>query len=130
MSEPPQEPASAGWKATLAEFVDARLDLIRLEARDAGREAARRAAIVIVITGASLAAWFMGIAGLIGWIAGATGWPWYFVALGGTALHFLIAVIGALFLKKGTTLFPITRSELSKDREWLQTIKDEGKSKH
>ncbi|GAA5484404.1 phage holin family protein [Haloferula sargassicola] len=125
MSEPPHESESDGWKAVVHEFVDARLGLIKLEAREAGREAARRTAIAVVIAGAALAAWALTLAGVIGWIARSAGWPWFFVALGAAVLHLLIAGIGALLLRQGSALFPLTRSELSKDREWLQTLKNE-----
>lgn len=130
MSEPNQESPPEGWKNLLVEFIDARLSLIRLEARDAGKEAARRGAIVVMITGAGLATWGLTLAGIIGWISANREWPWYFVALGIALLHLIIAAAGLLLLKqRSAPSFPLTRSELAKDREWLQTINNQENSK-
>ncbi len=48
---PDPDAAPDDWKALAAEFVQARLELIRHEAREAGREAAKRAATVVVTMG-------------------------------------------------------------------------------
>jgi hypothetical protein len=45
------------------------MELVALEAREAGRVAARRGVLVAFIGGCAMTAWLTGMAGLIGWIA-------------------------------------------------------------
>ncbi|BCX47374.1 hypothetical protein HAHE_12820 [Haloferula helveola] len=131
MSEAPEtyrdeaEGADGDWKASAAEFVQARIELIRLEARDAGREAARKAATVVIITGCAILCWMLVITGLIGLVAAARpDWPWYHITLVAAGLHLAIAGIGVLSLRKGgQPPFPLTRSEFAKDQAWLETLK-------
>ncbi|MBB5351152.1 putative membrane protein YqjE [Haloferula luteola] len=130
MSDLPPPPPADGWKATVAEFIDARLGLFQIEAQDAGREISRKLALIALVLICALALWALGLIGLIGWISAASGWPWYFVTLGAAVLHALVAGIAVVLLKQSVTLFPFTRSELAKDRAWLQTLKESGKSKH
>lgn len=125
MSEPSEEPGRDGWGAAASEFINARLDLIRLEAREAGRSAARRAAVAVVAIAAMIAGWFVFVAGIIGWVSTVNGWPWFWVTLGTAGVHFLVAVICLAALRRPSPPgFPITRSELSKDREWLRSLKN------
>lgn len=134
MSEAPEPtketgPGDAGWVAAASNFVTARLDLIKLESRDAGKIAGKRLALVIFIVGAALFSWLIGMAGLIGWIAAAQpDWPWYFVTLGIALLHLLAAVAALMALKKPSPpSFPLTRGELSKDQAWLESLKNDPK---
>jgi len=108
------------------EFVAARLDLFALEAKDAGKLAARRGALVAVITGCAMMAWMAAVAGLIGWVATAgAGIDWYFVALGAAGFHLVLAGIAAYVLRRpAPQAFPLTKAEISKDREWLLHLKD------
>jgi uncharacterized membrane protein YqjE len=114
-----------GWMAAAAEFVQARLDLVRHEAREAGRAAARRAAIATAVVGSAILFWLLLLAGLIGLVAAKQpGWTWWQVTLGIAVLHLLVAVAGVLLLRRpGTPLFQLTRSELAKDQEWLDRLK-------
>lgn len=108
------------------EFVSARMELVALEAREAGMRAARRGVLIAFIGGCAMTAWLTGMAGLIGWIAtSGSGIAWHWVALAAAALHLLLAGIAVQVLRRPTPpTFPIARAELSKDREWLLNLKD------
>jgi uncharacterized membrane protein YqjE len=111
------------------EFVSARLELLSLEAQEAGKAAAKKGALVALIVGCAVMAWMAFVAGLIGWIATAgDGVKWYFVAIGAAVFHLLLAGIAAALLRKPSAAsFPLTKSELLKDREWLLNLKDRPK---
>lgn len=131
MSDVPEHPSPGShrepddWTAAAAEFVQARIELIRLEAKDAGREAGRKVGTVIVVVSCAILVWLLILAGLIGWIsASRPDWPWYHVTLVAAGLHLAVALLGLLSLKKGgKPSFPITRSELAKDQAWLESLK-------
>lgn len=114
-----------GWKAAAAEFVQARLDLVRHEAREAGREAARRTAMVAVIVGCVVLSWLLLLAGLIGLVAAKhPDWNWWQVTLGAAVIHLLVGFAVLLLLRRpAPPVFPLTRSELAKDQEWLDHLK-------
>jgi MFS family permease len=125
----PESSAAPSWRESAVEFVAARAELIALEAREAGRAAARRAVLLAFIGGCALTAWLTGMAGLVGWVATAGGGlPWHWVALAAALLHLLLAGIAVLVLRRpAPPAFPISRAELSKDRQWLLNLKDEPK---
>ena len=125
MTFPDDPPPQSGgdWKAALAEFAEARLELVRLEARDAGRQTARRLALAVAGGIAGSSAWALLMAGLVGWTSAMTGWPWWVPALILGILHLFPAVVALVLLRRpGPPAFPITRSELQKDREWLHSL--------
>ncbi len=113
------------WKSLAAEFVQARLELIRHEAREAGRQAARRAATAVVIAGCAVLFWMLTVAGLIGLVAASRpDWAWWQITLAAGGLHLLVALACLLTLRRpGRPAFPLTRSELAKDQAWLETLK-------
>lgn len=116
-------------RESAVEFVSARLELLSLEAQDAGKAAAKKGALVGLIAGCAMIAWMALVAGLIGWIATAgDGVKWHFVAIGAAIFHLLIAGIAAAVLRgPSAASFPLTKSELLKDREWLLNLKDRPK---
>ncbi|MEP4078282.1 phage holin family protein [Haloferula sp.] len=125
-STPPsqQDPQQEGWAAAVSGFVTARLDLIKLEARDASEVAAKRGVLLAVILGCAFFVWLLGVAGIVGWISDSQSWPWYAVTLAAAGLHLLVAIIAVVLLKKpAPPSFPLTRAELSKDQAWLETLK-------
>ena len=127
---PATEPhATPSWRETAVEFVSARVDLVALEAREAGLSAARCGVLLAFIGGCAMTAWLTGIAGLIGWIAtSGSGIAWHWVALAAAVLHLLLAGIAVLVLRRpAPPAFPIVRAELSKDCEWLLNLKDKPK---
>jgi uncharacterized membrane protein YqjE len=126
----PPEPASQeaepdSWKAMAAEFVDSRLELIRLEAQGAGRDAALRVALIAIIVSCASLTWLLLLAGLIGWIASLQdALSWYALTFIAALLHLLVAIAAVIRLRQpGATSFPLTRNEFAKDREWLQRLK-------
>ena len=64
------------------------------------------------------------VASAVVWLAGIAGVSWWWIALAGTGLHFLLAIILLLIAKArmAKPLFPITTAELEKDRQWLKNL--------
>ncbi|MGB1128750.1 MAG: phage holin family protein [Haloferula sp.] len=129
---PPPEPARQSaaqdsWKAAAAEFIDSRVELIRLEARSAGQEFAQRAALVAIVVGCAALVWLLLLAGLIGWIASLQdAVPWYGLTLIAALIHLIVAVAAVAKLRQpGATTFPLTRTEFAKDRAWLESLKND-----
>ena len=121
----PKPPAAASWRESAVEFVSARMELLALEAREAGRHAARRGVLAGIIAGCAMTAWLAGVAGLIGWVAAAGKLPWHFAALGAAVLHLLVAGLVVFALRRpAPPAFPISTAELLQDREWLLHLKD------
>lgn len=116
---------ASSLRESAVEFVSARMELLALEAREAGQQAARRGAFIAIIAGCAMTAWLAGIAGLIGWVAAAGDFPWHFAAIGAAVLHLLIAgVVVALLRRPAPPMFSISKEELLKDRQWLLNLKD------
>lgn len=132
MSDPferPPEPAArrpASWQQTAVEFIDSRIELIRLEARSAGRHMGQRIAWVALVAMGACLTWLLMLAGLIGWIASIQDVvPWYGLTLLAALAHLLVALVGIAWLRQPVEPpFPITRNELAKDKEWLQRLKN------
>jgi uncharacterized membrane protein YqjE len=115
----PEMPERPSWRESAVEFISTRVELLSLEAKEAGKVAAVKVALIAFASCCLLVAWLVAVAGLIGWIASGTG-RWYFVALGAAAFHLLLAGIAALILRRPVPPpFPHFKAELSKDREWL-----------
>ncbi|MCU0796415.1 MAG: phage holin family protein [Akkermansiaceae bacterium] len=132
MSFPEDPPPSShgDWKAALAEFAGARLELVRLEARDAGRFAAKRLVLLLIAALSGTMAWLLLMAGLLGWTTAMTGWPWWACSLLLGTVHLPPALIAlALLRRPAPPAFPVTRSELQKDREWLLSLQPNPRSK-
>jgi uncharacterized membrane protein YqjE len=132
MAEPDSSPDSGpagvtgrtrSFLAACAQYASARLRLMSLE----GREAAGHTFKLLLVAGAAV------VMGAFGWLfaclaavfllakafGGANGWVWATLIM--AVLHFagVAALLRLLKAKLGTTLFPITTSELKKDQEWL-----------
>lgn len=115
--------------AAATSFISARIELIKLEARDAGQEAGKRVVLLVVILIGTFLFWLLGVAGLIGWISDSQSWSWYAVTFAVAGIHLLFVIIAALLIKKpAAPPFPLTRAELSKDQAWLETLKNDPKS--
>lgn len=121
----PEARASSSWRESAVDFVSARMELLAIEAREAGQQAARRGVMAAVIAGCAMIAWLAAVAGGIGWVAAAGELPWHFAALGAAVLHLLVAgIVAAIMRRPAPPAFPISKSELLKDREWLLNLKD------
>ncbi|MCW1924663.1 phage holin family protein [Luteolibacter arcticus] len=122
--DPEARPASS-WRKSAVEFVSARMELLALESREAGQQAARKGVMAGIVAGCAMTAWLAGVAGLIGWVAAAGDFPWHFVALGAAVLNLVIAGIIVAVLRRPTPpMFSISKAELLKDRQWLLNLKD------
>jgi uncharacterized membrane protein YqjE len=121
---PPPGHEDQGIKEAAAEFIAARLELIRIEAREAGRLAARRGVLAGTLAGAATFAWGLVLAGLTGLLAESLHQPWYWIALGLAAIHLAVAVIAGIAVSRPLPKsFQTTRTELEKDREWLTELR-------
>ena len=113
---------SASLLAAVLDHLEARVDLFRWEVGEAKSRLVRRIAAVVVAIVFIAIAYLLGIAALVGWIAG-TGvlsWP---AALGATAgAHLLIALVLLLLARKRPSgeWFPDSRKEFRRDRENLK----------
>lgn len=119
------EPEPPSWLGAATEFLDARFGLIRAEARDAGRIAAKRVAAAFVLAVGAALGWLLLLVGLIGLVAASRGdWTWYGVMLVVAGVHFVAAVIAFFVLRRPCPpAFPLSREELNKDRSWLERLK-------
>lgn len=129
-SEPdPTAPRPERRSDVASEFLRARLELIRFEANAAGRQLGARIGFVALIAGGGFFAWCLLLAGLIGWISAVQpDWPWHYSALIAAGLHLLLALLALRGLTRpGPATFPLTRSELAKDREWLNQLQHPNK---
>lgn len=126
----PGMPSRRGDLASvLSEFASARVDLARIEAREAARVAARKGATAAGVVVAAGFAWALLLAGGLGWAA-ERGMPWHWIAVGVGLLHLLAALVLGIFLAlPAPPAFPLTRNELEKDREWLAQLKQDLKSR-
>lgn len=117
-------PETAAWQSSLAEFLHTRIELIRLESRDAGTFFAGKACAVIIAVGATIMAWACLLVGLIGAAAHVFHTPWWICTLALGLLHIIILLVAAKKIRATSRpLFPVTRGEFEKDKLWMQTLK-------
>lgn len=110
-------------------LVAARFRLIELESKDAAKEGARRGSLIAGACGCVIFAWALLLAGGISLIAEECAWPWNLVAIAAAVLHLLAGVLLARKAKPSPSqLFPVTRAEFKKDREWIETFQKTKKS--
>jgi uncharacterized membrane protein YqjE len=116
--------APGSWHEALAGLISCRIALIRFESQAAVRQGARSLIGLMLAAVAGLFAWALLVTGGIGALVAATGWPWYWLAGGLAVVHGLLAGGCLLFVKSSQIpVFPITRNEFQKDRQWLQALK-------
>jgi uncharacterized membrane protein YqjE len=123
------EKLPANWREALVALLATRVALIELESKEAAKVAARRLMRLIVALACAGFMWALLLAGGIAYIAHATGWPWYGLAIGIGLLH-LAATLGFLRATQTPvpTAFPFTRAEFQKDREWIENFQNPPKS--
>jgi uncharacterized membrane protein YqjE len=113
-----------GLVGALGAFVESRIGLFATESKSALVQLLTL--IICVVT--ALIFFVMGyiflIASAVVWLSGIAGVSWWWIALAGTCVHFLFAII-LLFIAKARMsepLFPVTTAELEKDRQWLKNL--------
>lgn len=108
----------------LADFFESRFALVAQESKAA-------AVHVLILAGCLIFALLLCALGYIFLITGVVvglahlagiSWPW--IALAAAAVHFIIALLLILVAHSRITkpVFPNTRAELKKDREWLKNL--------
>lgn len=125
-----------GLAEAAAAYLSARIELVRLEAREAAGHAVRRGMLAGLLAGCAVFAWALLVASLIGLLGGSitlggrpVGWHWIAMTLGG--LHLCAAaVIGMRLARPAPPTFAATRAELETDRQWLADLKRQLGSKH
>ncbi len=116
------------WKEALVCLASARLTIIREESRHALGPLVKKLALLIGAALCGLTAWTALWAGMIGVIADAADWPWYYSAFAVAALHLVIAgILFALTRTETDERFPITCEEFKKDCEWLNQLTQQPK---
>jgi len=120
---PPYQAPPANWREALMTLIAARIALIELETKDAGKQGAKRAALIATACICMVFAWALLLAGGVSWIADSGGWPWNLVAIGAAVLHLSAGIFCAKLAKPSAgPTFPVTRAEFQKDREWIENL--------
>lgn len=110
-------------------LISTRFALIELETKDLAKAGARRAVLIAAACGCFVFTWALLLAGTISLISEMTGWPWNRIALATAAFHLLAgALLARLAKPAGESLFPVTRAEFQKDREWIENYQKTRKS--
>lgn len=123
------EDSPANWAEALMALIASRYALIRIEARESAKSGVKRVLGLIAAVLCLFFTWILLLAGGIGAIATASGWPWHWLTLAAAGIHLLAAILLAKTCKKSTApAFPITLAEFQKDREWIQNIQNRHKS--
>ncbi|MGA0853924.1 MAG: phage holin family protein [Luteolibacter sp.] len=116
------------WIEALLAIISTRAELIRLEAKDAARKGSNKVARVIAAVLCITFGWSLLLAGSIGALSHLAGWPWFWTALAIGAIH----IVGAVILLRKSSghapLFPVTRAEFQRDREWIENLQKHPKS--
>ena len=110
-------------------LIAARVDLIELESKDTLKKGVRSALMIAAALVCVFFAWAILLAGGVSWIAASAKWPWYFVAIGVATLHLVVGLILVKLARPSAiTLFPVTRAEFKKDRQWIENFHKTKKS--
>lgn len=104
-------------------LVSSRLSLIQLESKDAATTALNRLSRLATLAVTGFFTWALLLAGGIAWIADSTQLPWHLIAIAFAAAHLTVFIILAITVRKPCPpVFPVSRSEFQKDREWIEKI--------
>lgn len=111
-------------------LVASRITLIQLESKDAASGTVRSAALILAACGCVFFSWALVLAGGISLVAQLANWPWNYVALAVATVHLLAGLVMARLALKSPrgAMFPITRAEFQKDREWIENFQKTPKS--
>lgn len=122
---------SEKWPSALATLVSARIAIISEESRDAIEVFSGKAALVAICVFCCFIFWLALMVGLIGGLAAVSSLAWYHVAFILAGVHLLVGIVTVMLLtKKSPPVFTITKSEFTKDKLWLASVKQESTSKN
>lgn len=123
--------ASEKWPSALATLLSARIAIVSVESRDALAVFLGKAALGFAAAFCGFIFWLTLIVGLIGGIPQVSALAWFHVAFILAGLHLLAAVVSvAMLLKQPPPVFTVTKSEFTKDKLWLSSVKQESTSKN
>ncbi len=129
MKSPRLDPVPNNWREAIMGLIASRISLIQLESKDVGKGAVMWALRIAVACACLFSAWMLLLAGGVAAVADVTQCPWYWVAIGVALLHLVAAFVLFRLLKPSENpVFPVTRSEFQKDREWIENFQKIKKS--
>src|SRR6266536_1661095 len=110
--------------SALAEFFESRFALVAQESKAAAVQLLILAGCLIFAVLLCAVGYVFLITGAVAGLAHLAGISWPWVALAAAALHFIIALVLLLVVRRRITnpLFRTTLAELKKDREWLKNL--------
>lgn len=121
-------PLPQDWRAALACLISSRAAIFKFESKAAAQSGGKKVALLLIAAFALIFTWMLLLVGCIGGIAAVTSLSWYHIAFAAAGLHVLVAIIALLIAQsEATEVFPITRAEFEKDREWLNQLKKPSK---
>ncbi len=118
------------WMESLCDLVIGRVELMRIEARQALADGVIRLAMAVAAIFLSVVVWLLLLAAVAGLAHAHAGLAWYWSCLVLAGLH-LLAILAMIRRTRAPRppAFQHTRSEFQKDREWLHNLQHR-KSKH
>lgn len=119
----------ANWREALLALIASRIALIELEFKEAAKDGTRRAVLAAALVFCLIFMWALLLAGSIAGLARITAWPWYWIAIAFGVLHLVAAIRLAMAVRAPQSpVFPVTRAEFTKDREWIEKFHSPRKS--
>ncbi len=106
-------------------YLDARIELFKVESREASTNLIRRALLLVVAAVFLIFGYFIAIVAGVALAAAHFETPWEYIALGTAAAHAALGILAMLIARTrfSRPLFEHTLKEIEKDREWLQERK-------
>lgn len=121
-SPDPQTPPPS-WSASIASFIQTRIELIQAEAQAAVADRASRVVMAIAAAFLAIFCWLLINAAIAGILHTHANFPWYWGCLALAGIHLLAILALARAVRAPVPpAFQHTRSEFNKDREWLQSL--------
>ena len=110
--------------ASLAQFLQSRLQLAAQESKAAAVQLLILAGCLIFALLLCALGYIFLITGVVVGLAHLAGISWPWIALAAAVVHFIIALVLLVVARSRITkpVFPNTRAELKKDREWLKNL--------
>ncbi len=125
----PHQDNPSNWAEALMALIAARIALIQIEARASAKAGMKRGLSILAAVLCVFFAWILLLAGGIGAISAISGWSWHWLALAAAGIHLLGAILLAITCKEpAAPVFPNTRAEFQKDREWIENLQKKHKS--
>ncbi len=121
-SPPPITTRIGGLLKALLRYVEARGELLQLEAREAGSKSVLLVFALAVAIAAFVLAWLLALPALVWIIAAKGGWHWSAVSLSAAGVHLVVCLVALAVFRgrlRGLQIFEESLRQLQKDREWM-----------